>query len=276
MTYANALADFITQHPKLFVLTGAGISTQSGIPAYRDANGHWQSPPPVQHREYIQQVSVRQRYWGRSLAGWHTLRDAQPNPAHKVLRALEEAGYIELLVTQNVDRLHQKAGSQQVIDLHGRADQVACIECNYQITREEMHTRCRAMNPHFLTPRSAPRPDGDADFETDFSAFTVPNCPHCGGVMKTCVVFFGDNVPKTVVYSSIDALEQSHALLCIGTSLQVFSGYRFNRHAQQIGIPQAALNKGVTRADDMLDLKLDADITNTLEQTADLLNLQWR
>ena len=276
MNPAQALARYITDHPKLFILTGAGISTQSGIPAYRDAAGHWQSPPPVQHRAFIQDISVRQRYWGRSLAGWHTLRDAKPNNAHKILAALEAAGYIELLVTQNVDRLHQKAGSQQVIDLHGRADIVACIECDYEIDREAMHDWCRTLNPDFIAPISAPRPDGDADFETDFSSFKVPNCPKCSGVMKARVVYFGDNVPKEVVYSAIDALERSRALLCIGSSLQVFSGFRFNRHAHQIGLQQAALTQGVTRADDLLDLKLDAEITQTLEDMADLLNLQWQ
>ena len=274
--HSQQLADFIEQHPRLFILTGAGISTGSGIPAYRDAKGNWQSPPPVQHGQFISQLAVRQRYWGRSLAGWHTMRDAQPSNAHKILAAFEKQGHIKLLVTQNVDRLHQKAGSQKVVDLHGRADIVACIECDHEITRDEMHQWCRRENPEFNTPLSSPRPDGDADFETDFSQFNVPNCPDCGGVMKARVVYFGDNVPKETVFSAIDALERSDALLCVGTSLQVFSGFRFNRHALQQKIPQAALTQGVTRADEMLDLKINAEINQTLEEVANLLGIDWR
>ena len=272
---AEQLAQFIEQHPRLFVLTGAGISTDSGIPAYRDAEGNWKSPPPVQHKEFLTQLPVRQRYWGRSLAGWHTMRDAQPNSAHKVLAAMEQAGLVELLVTQNVDRLHQKAGSQAVIDLHGRADIVGCMGCDYEITRDQMHELCRELNPTFEAPLSAPRPDGDADFETDFSHFKVPTCPHCQSVLKARVVYFGDNVHKEVVYNAINALERSQGLLVVGSSLQVFSGFRFNRHAKEKGIAQAALTQGVTRADDMLDLKLSAEIAPTLEQCARLLNLNW-
>ncbi len=273
---SQQLADFVERYPRLFVLTGAGISTGSGIPAYRDAKGNWQSPPPVQHSQFISQLAVRQRYWGRSLAGWHTMRDAQPSNAHKILAALEKSNRIELLVTQNVDRLHQKAGSQNVVDLHGRADIVACIECDHEITRDEMHQWCRLENPDFNAPHSAPRPDGDADFEANFSHFKVPNCPDCDGVMKARVVYFGDNVPKETVFNAIDALERSDALLCIGTSLQVFSGFRFNRHALQHQIPQAALTQGVTRADDMLDLKIDAEINQTLEDVASQLGIDWR
>jgi len=270
------LADFIQQHPRLFVLTGAGISTDSGIPAYRDSAGAWRSPPPVLHQEYMKQLGVRQRYWGRSLAGWHTMRDAQANVGHRVLAAMERAGLVELLVTQNVDRLHQKAGSERVIDLHGRADIVACMECDLEVDREQMHSWCRTLNPNFNPPKtSIPRPDGDADFETDFSDLRVPTCPQCSGIMKARVVYYGDNVPKEVVYAALEALERSKAMLSVGSSLQVFSGYRFNRHAAQQGIPQAALTEGVTRADPLLQLKLDAPIAPVLEVCANRLGLIW-
>lgn len=271
------LAQFILAHPRLFVLTGAGISTDSGIPAYRDSAGQWRSPPPVLHQEYMKQIAVRQRYWGRSLAGWHTMRDAQPNVGHRVLAAMEQAGLVELLVTQNVDRLHQKAGSERVIDLHGRADVVACMDCDHEVDREQMHIWCRELNPGFNAPKiDAARPDGDADFETDFSKLRVPTCPECGGIMKARVVYYGDNVPKETVYNALDALKRSKAMLSVGSSLQVFSGFRFNRHAAQHGIPQAALTEGVTRADDLLQLKLDGEIAPVLETCADRLGLQWR
>lgn len=274
---AEQLTHFIQANPRLFVLTGAGISTDSGIPAYRDSAGAWRSPPPVLHQEYMQKVSVRQRYWGRSLAGWHRMRDAQPNTGHRILAALERAGMVELIVTQNVDRLHQKAGSEQVIDLHGRADIVACMRCDYEVDREQMHLWCRALNPGFETPIiTAARPDGDADFDADFSQFRVPSCPHCDGIMKARVVYYGDNVPKEVVYSALEALDRSRAMLSVGSSLQVFSGYRFNRHAAERGIPQAALTEGITRADPLLQLKLDGPIAPILEQCAESLGIEWR
>ncbi|HSG03669.1 MAG TPA: NAD-dependent protein deacetylase [Marinobacterium sp.] len=270
------LAEFIQHHPRLFVLTGAGMSTDSGIPAYRDSAGQWRSPPPVLHQEYMKQLNVRQRYWGRSLAGWHTMRDAQPNPGHKVLAAMERAGLVEILVTQNVDRLHQKAGSERVVDLHGRADLVACMQCDFEITREEMHVWCRQLNPHFHAPKVAARPDGDADFEADFSQFQVPTCTECGGIMKARVVYYGDNVPKETVFKALNSLENSQAMLSVGSSLQVFSGFRFNRHAAQKSIPQAALTSGVTRADPLLQLKLDSSIAPVLEVCAEHLGLEWR
>lgn len=274
-TLATQLADFIRNHPRLFVLTGAGISTDSGIPAYRDAEGNWRSPPPVMHQEFMTKPYVRQRYWARSLAGWHTMRDAKPNHAHRILAAMEKAGLIELVVTQNVDRLHQKAGSQQVIDLHGRADVVACMDCDADVSREQMHDWCRTLNPGFHAPDAPARPDGDSDFEADFSHFSVPSCPHCQGTLKARVVYYGDNVPKETVYEAMDALERSKAMLSIGSSLQVFSGYRFNRHAAAQGIPQSALTQGITRADDLLQLKLDAAIIPTLEGCAELLGIDW-
>ena len=276
-TLGEQLAAFIEQHPRLFILTGAGISTDSGIPSYRDSTGAWRSPPPVLHQEYMKQLAVRQRYWGRSLAGWHTMRDAQPNTGHRILAAMESAGLVELLVTQNVDRLHQKAGSARVIDLHGRADIVACMECNFEVDRDQMHHWCRELNPDFSTPRFtvATRPDGDSDFETDFSTFNVPTCPHCEGIMKARVVYYGDNVPKETVYEAIDALERSRAMLSVGSSLQVFSGFRFNRHAASKNIPQVALTEGITRADELLQLKLDGPIAPVLNVCADRLGIDW-
>ena len=208
---ADRLADFIDRHPRLFILTGAGISTASGIPDYRDDKGGWKRRPPVQHQEFMTRHPVRQRYWGRSLIGWPVMQSAAPNAAHQALVSLEQAGQVSALVTQNVDRLHQKAGSQQVVDLHGRADEVVCMSCHYRCPRDEVHDRSRLANPAFNGYSAETAPDGDADLELDFSQFEVIDCPQCGGILKPDVVFFGDNVPKTRVEQAMADLEASDA-----------------------------------------------------------------
>lgn len=265
---AERLADFIDRHPRLFILTGAGISTASGIPDYRDDKGGWKRRPPVQHQAFMTRHPVRQRYWGRSLIGWPVMQTAAPNAAHQALVSLEHAGQVSALVTQNVDRLHQKAGSQQVVDLHGRADEVVCTSCHYRCPRDEVHERSRLANPAFSGYSAETAPDGDADLELDFSQFEVIDCPQCGGILKPDVVFFGDNVPKTRVDQARAALDSSDALLVIGSSLMVFSGYRFCRHAHQSNIPMATLNLGATRADALMDLTLNAPIGDTLASWA--------
>lgn len=266
---AEALTHFIQQHPKLMLLTGAGISTDSGIPAYRDAKGQWQHAAPVQHQAFMQQRSVRQRYWARSLLGWSVIRDAQPNAAHFHLSQLEQKGHVTCLVTQNVDRLHQKAGSHQVIDLHGRSDRVCCMSCGYSLSRDQQHQRCLQLNPALSLPnlKGRTKPDGDADWEEDFSHFQVADCPECGGILKPDVVFFGDNVPRERVEHAKQALHESDALGVIGSSLMVYSGLRFCRYARDLGKPLFILTQGVTRADDLAQLKLDTDIQATLTRT---------
>ncbi|MBV1788468.1 NAD-dependent protein deacetylase [Marinobacterium sp. D7] len=266
MPLSPSLLQFLHQHPRLLVLTGAGISTDSGIPDYRDRNGEWKRKQPMQHADFMHSQSTRQRYWGRSLIGWPVMQRARPNLAHKALALLEQLGHVELLVTQNVDGLHQRAGSQAVIDLHGRADQVICMSCDYRCSRDEVHGRSAALNPAFIHFSAETAPDGDADLEVDFSRFEVPHCPRCSGILKPDVVFFGDNVPKTRVQQALDALQQADALLVIGSSLMVYSGFRFCKRAQEWGKPMAALTLGRTRADELLDLKLDAPIGPTLEQ----------
>ncbi|WP_323846885.1 NAD-dependent protein deacetylase [Microbulbifer magnicolonia] len=268
---AERLAAFIRRHPHLMILTGAGVSTDSGIPDYRDQDGAWKRKQPVQHRDFMGDAGTRQRYWGRSLIGWPVIRNSRPNPAHLQLVELEQRQHTELLVTQNVDRLHQRAGSERVLDLHGRADRVICMTCGYRCDRQEVHDRCDALNPAFRHYRAATAPDGDADLEVDFSDFRTADCPHCGGILKPDVVFFGDNVPKGRVQQSLDALHASDALLVIGSSLMVYSGYRFCRYAQQWGKPMAALNLGRTRADGIIDLKLNVRIGETLTATLALL-----
>jgi NAD-dependent SIR2 family protein deacetylase len=258
------LAEFLQRHAPVLVLTGAGISTASGIPDYRDHEGAWKRRQPVQHRTFLDDASARRRYWARSLVGWPVIRNAAPNDAHRKLAELEQSGLIHRIVTQNVDRLHQKAGSTTAIDLHGRADEVLCMQCGFRCNRDDFHHWCDDLNPSFSGHPAAAAPDGDADLEIDFSGFDVPDCPRCAGVMKPDVVFFGDSVPGTRVQSVRDSLADSGALLVIGSSLMVYSGYRFCRQAQDNGQPIALLNLGRTRADDLATLKLQARISETL------------
>ncbi len=258
------LADFIKRHPRLLILTGAGVSTDSGIPDYRDGEGSWKRKQPVQHGEFMASLHARQRYWGRSLIGWPVIRCAAPNPAHQQIAELEERGHSNLLVTQNVDRLHQKAGSLSAMDLHGRADEVICMTCGSRSARDHVHERCADLNPGFSSYSAAVAPDGDADLELDFSRFEIADCDHCGGILKPDVVFFGDYVPKQRVYSALDTLKASDGLLVIGSSLMVYSGFRFCRYAKEWSKPMATLNLGRTRADSLVDLKLNARISETL------------
>lgn len=250
---------FLEVHPRLFVLTGAGISTGSGIPDYRDQNGDWKGTAPVQYRDFIRQLHTRQRYWARSLIGWPWFQRARPNVCHQTLAGWESSGRISQLVTQNVDRLHQGAGSRQVIDLHGRLDRVVCLGCRTESHRSAIQEQLRAGNPRFAELTAPVAPDGDAYLEdTDYDRFLVPDCPHCGGILKPDVVFFGETIPRERVQRSVSALLDSDALLVIGSSLMVYSGFRFCRLAAEHGIPIAAVNPGLTRADDLIALKLEA------------------
>ena len=268
---AARLAAFIRTHPRLLILTGAGVSTDSGIPDYRDTEGAWKRSQPVEHQAFMTQPALRQRYWGRSLIGWPVVRNAQPNQAHHCLTALERLGHSHLILTQNVDRLHQRAGSERVLDLHGRADQVICMGCGYRCERDEVHDRCHALNPAFQRLSATAAPDGDADLEVDFSEFQVADCPSCGGILKPDVVFFGDFVPRQRVDTGRAALEASDGLLVIGSSLMVMSGFRFCRYAHQAGKAIATLNLGRTRADDLSSERLNARIGETLEMALSLL-----
>jgi len=258
------LAEFIHRYPKLMILTGAGVSTDSGIPDYRDGDGAWKRKQPVQHRDFMESFETRQRYWGRSLIGWPVMRNATPNPSHYYIADLELRNHASLVVTQNVDRLHQKAGTRGVCDLHGRADEVVCMSCGYRCPRDDVHARCAGLNPDFGQYKADTAPDGDADLDVDFSGFQLADCPRCSGILKPDVVFFGDYVPKQRVQSAIEALNASDGLLVIGSSLMVYSGFRFCRYAKEFGKPVATLNLGRTRAEELADLKLNARIGEAL------------
>ncbi|MBV8918467.1 NAD-dependent protein deacetylase [Bradyrhizobium sp.] len=254
----RALEDFVDRHKRLFVLTGAGCSTNSGIPDYRDNDGNWKRTPPVTHQAFMGDEATRKRYWARSLIGWRRFGQALPNDTHHALARLEANGRCELLLTQNVDRLHQKAGHRQVIDLHGRLDQVRCMGCGVKSQREAFQHDLESVNADWLAVDAADAPDGDADLDAaDFASFIVPPCRTCGGIMKPDVVFFGANVARDVVASAQDHLEQSDGMLIVGSSLMVYSGFRFAQMAAQRGMPIAAVNLGRTRADDLLTLKVE-------------------
>src|SRR6478736_6766819 len=222
----TGLREFIERHPRLAVLTGAGVSTSSGIPDYRDEHGEWKRARPVEFRPFMTRLEVRQRYWARSTVGWPIIAQAQPSPAHRALAELESLGYVQLLITQNVDGLHRAAGSRSVLDLHGRLDLVRCMQCDHTLPRADLQRQLLADNPTWADLQARVAPDGDVDIERDFSQFVVPDCPKCGGILKPDVVFFGESVPRGRVVRAFEGIAKSDALLVVGTSLMVYSGYR--------------------------------------------------
>ena len=257
VSMGDALQDFIGRHTRLFVLTGAGCSTDSGIPDYRDADGGWKRAQPVQFRAFMDEQATRQRYWARSLVGWRRIARARPNDAHRALATLEQQGRVGILVTQNVDRLHQAAGSSNVVDLHGRLDLVRCMGCERRIPREELQQELLRRNPGWVDLDAREAPDGDADLDgLDFSRFEVPACAACGGLLKPDVVFYGESVPRERVVTAMQGVRDADAMLIVGTSLMVYSGYRFAREAAAAGIPIASVNLGRTRADELIALKV--------------------
>lgn len=259
------LQRFLATHRRIFVLTGAGCSTNSGIPDYRDADGQWKRQQPISYSAFVRDRLMQARYWARSMVGWRSFGHASPNDAHRALAALEREGRLSLLVTQNVDGLHQAAGSQRVIDLHGRLDRVSCLTCRRTTDRAGWQQHLADLNPDWVGLTATSAPDGDADLEDqDFSLFHVPACPNCGGVMKPDVVFFGENVPPWRHQQASAALADSDAMLVAGSSLMVYSGYRYARTAARLDKPIAAVNLGRTRADDLLTLKVSGDVAATL------------
>lgn len=262
---SHALADYLFQTPSLTVLTGAGVSTGSGIPDYRDRDGNSKVKTPIQIQEFVSLAATRQRYWARSFIGWQRFSKAKPNATHYALAELESAGKIVTLISQNVDGLHHKAGSERLINLHGNLSQVICLQCDARISRAHFQGQLQAENQDWHTLVFAHKPDGDADLaEGSWETFAVPPCDDCGGVMKPDVVMFGESVPKQRVADATAAVERSDGLLIIGSSLMVFSGFRFARQAATLGIPIAIVNQGKTRADDLATLKLDADCVSVL------------
>jgi NAD-dependent SIR2 family protein deacetylase len=261
----HALLEFVTRHPRLFVLTGAGCSTDSGIPDYRDEDGAWKRAQPIMLKDFLANERARKRYWARSLVGFRRMGAARPNEAHRSLAMLERRGRIAQLVTQNVDGLHQAAGSHNVVDLHGRVDVVRCMGCEQRTPRERLQSDMCRRNPAFAALDAVEAPDGDADLEgVAFDRFDVPACDRCGGLLKPDVVFFGEGVPGERVRTAMAAIDAADAMLVVGSSLMVYSGYRFVKAMAETGKPIAAVNLGRTRADDLLALKVTDRCANAL------------
>jgi NAD-dependent SIR2 family protein deacetylase len=238
------------EHYRPAVLTGAGISTASGIPDYRGPESRKKKRNPIRYQEFVGSVDNRRRYWSRSAIGWPRFSKALPNPAHLALAHLEEEGWIQGIITQNVDRLHHKAGSQKIIELHGALAEVRCLECETLEARTSFQDRILALNPRWDEQQAEMAPDGDAVLALEQTLrFEIPSCQHCEGVVKPNVVFFGENVRSEIVNKAWSLLRSSEALLVIGSSLTVYSGFRFVRRAEEWGLPVAILNFGETRGD---------------------------
>ncbi|MFT3714875.1 MAG: NAD-dependent protein deacetylase [Gordonia sp. (in: high G+C Gram-positive bacteria)] len=244
---------------RTMVLTGAGLSTPSGIPDYRSPG----SPPrtPMTIQMFLGSADFRRHYWARNHLGWRHMDAAEPNDGHRAVAALEAAGCVTGVVTQNVDMLHVKAGSRRVVDLHGSYGRVICLDCGHRMSRSSLDVALEAANPGFrdrVIGRGAIEVAPDADVVLDDTAeFTVVACPVCGGILKPDIVYFGENVPAPVVAAAFALLDESDALLVAGSSLTVMSGLRFVRKAAAQGKPVAVVNRGATRGDELAELKID-------------------
>ena len=272
------LHEFIASAKRLVVLTGAGCSTESGIPDYRSPGGAWTRHKPIYYSSFVRSPEVRRFYWARSYRGWPRFAAARPNDAHRAIAALEEQGKVHQLITQNVDDLHQEAGSRAVVQLHGRNRVVVCLDCRAEFPRAEVQERMRALNGEWLeqarwdvlrADEADFAPDGDANVGADVvGGFRVPECARCGGVLKPAVVFFGESVPPEKVRYAMDRVDEADALLVAGSSLTVWSGFRFVKRAAERGAPVAIVNIGPTRGDELAQLKIEAKCGETLSAVA--------
>lgn len=261
----DALIDLLRGRP-LTALTGAGLSTASGIPDYRGPETRKRARNPIQYRQFLRSAEVRRRYWARSMVGWRRIHLARPNIAHEALAELERAGVLRGVITQNVDGLHTAAGSRRVIELHGSLHQVHCLDCGHLESRVSMQERLAAINPNWPIPTHVDiAPDGDAELERpDIASFQVAPCVACGGTLEPHVVFFGGNVPRARVDAAFALLAEAEALLVAGSSLTVLSGLRFVRRAHERGQPVAIINLGETRGDPLATLCVDTDVVTAL------------
>ncbi|KAK7282280.1 hypothetical protein RIF29_10931 [Crotalaria pallida] len=282
----NLLYEFFDKSTKLVVLTGAGISTECGIPDYRSPNGAYSTGfRPITHQEFLRSIRSRRRYWARSYAGWRRFTEAQPSAAHRALASLEKAGRIDFMITQNVDRLHHRAGSNP-LELHGTVYTVICTDCGYSFCRSLFQDQLKALNSKWAAaienldhgnPGSdksfgmKQRPDGDIEIDEKFweEDFIMPTCQKCNGVLKPDVVFFGDNVPKDRADMALEVSKRCDAFLVLGSSVMTFSAFRLVRAAHEAGAATAIVNVGVTRADDFVPLKINARLGEILPRVLD-------
>ncbi len=253
-------------------LTGAGCSTESGIPDYRSEGTRRRSRNPIRFQEYVRDQAARKRYWARSVIGWARLSRARPNPAHHSLATLERRGRLRGVITQNVDRLHHAAGSARVVELHGALAEVRCLECGALEARDALQRRLLARNPGWLEHAAELAPDGDATLpDAAVADFEVASCRACAGPLKPRVVFFGESVPRETVDAAYALLDEAEALLVVGTSLTVFSGYRFVKRAAARGLPTAIINLGPTRGDPLAVTRVDGRAGEVLPALVDAL-----
>lgn len=272
---SHALADLVDllAGRRVVALTGAGCSTESGIPDYRGPETLRRAKSPIQHRAFLDSAATRRRYWARSFLGWPRMAGARPNDAHVALAALERAGALAGIITQNVDRLHHAAGSRRVVELHGALAGVRCMDCGAIEERDSVQARLTVLNPGF-GPGSGSEPvehapDGDAELDdAAVAGFAVAACLGCSGVLKPDVVFFGDNVPADVIGAAWALFEEAEVLLVAGSSLAVFSGYRFVRRAAERGVPVGIVNLGATRGDPLARVRVDARLGLALPELA--------
>ncbi|MFE9188615.1 NAD-dependent protein deacetylase [Micromonospora sp. NPDC007208] len=252
------------------VLSGAGLSTESGIPDYRGPSGVARRHTPMTFQAFTRDPLARRRYWARSHLGWRLIAGAAPNAGHRAVAGLQHAGLVDTVITQNVDGLHGVAGSTSVIELHGRLDEVTCLDCGNLTSREELHRRLREANPDFVARVAAVNPDGDVDLpDEQVAAFRPVDCGICGtGMLKPDVVFFGETVPPQRVARCFAAVERARSLLVLGSSLTVMSGRRFVIRAAKRGIPVAIVNQGPTRGDGHATVCVDAPLGAVLPQLA--------
>jgi NAD-dependent SIR2 family protein deacetylase len=272
------LHELVAGAKRLVVLTGAGCSTESGIPDYRSPGGAWTRHKPIYYSSFVRSAEVRRFYWARSYRGWPRFAAARPNDAHRAIAALEERGKVHQLITQNVDDLHQEAGSRAVVQLHGRNRVVVCLDCGAEFPRSEVQERMRVLNGEWLeqarwdvlrADEADFAPDGDANVGADVvGGFRVPECDRCGGVLKPAVVFFGESVPPEKVRYAMDRVDEADALLVAGSSLTVWSGFRFVKRAAERRVPIAIVNIGPTRGDELAHVKIEAKCGETLSAVA--------
>ncbi|CRM87028.1 NAD-dependent protein deacetylase [Pseudomonas sp. 22 E 5] len=267
-TLYRAMAD-----RRFLVLTGAGISTSSGIPDYRDSEGVRRGKAPMMYQEFLATPQARRRYWARAMLGWPRVRIAQPNKSHLALATLQQRERISGLITQNVDTLHDQAGSHDVIELHGSLHRVLCLDCQLRSQRDAIQRQMEIDNPYLAQVHAVQAPDGDTLLDPALEEhFQVPRCPHCDGErLKPDVVFFGENVAPATAARAMAAVEHAEGLLVVGSSLMAYSAFRLCKAVVEQGKPVIAINLGKTRGDDLLQVKIEAECERLLPLLAERL-----
>jgi len=262
----DALADLLRTRT-VTVLSGAGVSTESGIPDYRGPDTRESDHTPIRYGEFVSEPETRRHYWARSAVGWPTFNAATPNDGHRALAQLEAAGIVNGIITQNVDRLHQEAGSERVVELHGALAEVVCLDCGARFARHTLQERLLGLNPGWSEEAEELAPDGDAKLPRSATrSFAVPSCRSCGGVLKPKVVFFGENTAPAPVERAWTLLGAADVLLVTGSSLTVYSGFRFVRGAAEANQPVGIVNLGQTRGDALARIRVDGKTGHVLPQ----------